>query len=282
MTMRGVLFKFPAWLGCTGPIGFDGLVRKWCSSGSRPTAPARMGIRKCGSHGSFAIGSHVPGRVGRGWGPGFRLADRRDGRGDAGSFVRSLARSLASLTRAGKDGALVEGTCPRKAGRRCCFTAWSDAGSIPAGSMACWLTAFVSISDAALFLDEGVVLRSLALIVAAFAVVILLVPGAQARRAHGSYAVASAYSAEATGSTRQGCAGAPPLRDAALSVATYLIGCGQRMRVCYGHRCVIVTRWDSGPGIAGRQIDLNLGVVRRFGFLSCNAWGVRTVTWSRA
>jgi len=39
------------------------------------------------------------------------------------------------LTRAGKDGALVEGTCPRKAGRRRSFTAWLDAGSIPAGSI---------------------------------------------------------------------------------------------------------------------------------------------------
>lgn len=95
------------------------------------------------------------------------------------------------------------------------------------------------------------------------------------------YATASAYSLHET-STRQGCPGAPALTDRALSVATFLVGCGRRLVVCYGRRCVKVRRWDSGPYVRGRSLDLNLGVVRALGFPSCAAWGVRTVRWRAA
>jgi hypothetical protein len=101
-------------------------------------------------------------------------------------------------------------------------------------------------------------------------------PSAAAARA-----VASAYSA-ASSSSRQGCPGAPALRDSALSVATFLVPCGARVRVCYRARCVVATRWDSGPYVRGRTLDLNVGVVRALGFGSERVWGVRSVTWGRA
>ena len=101
----------------------------------------------------------------------------------------------------------------------------------------------------------------------------------KAKASEWGYAVASAYSA-ASSSDRQGCAHAPPLRDSALSVATFLVGCGQRLRICYGSRCVIATRWDSGPFVAGRQIDVNVGVARALGFSSTASWGVRAVRWT--
>jgi hypothetical protein len=94
-----------------------------------------------------------------------------------------------------------------------------------------------------------------------------------------STALASAYSSASTRSTTQGCPGAPPLRDEARSVATFLVDCGRRMRVCHRRRCVTVTRWDSGPFTPGRAIDLNVGVVRELGFASARAWGVRSVRW---
>jgi hypothetical protein len=96
-----------------------------------------------------------------------------------------------------------------------------------------------------------------------------------------SSTLASAYSAAATGSTRQGCPGAPPLRDTALSVATFLVPCGTRLRICYQRRCATATRWDSGPYAPGRGFDLNLGVVRALGYPSCRTWGVRAVRWRR-
>ena len=102
----------------------------------------------------------------------------------------------------------------------------------------------------------------------------------KAKASEWGYAVASAYSVASTGSVRQGCAHAPPLRDSALSVATFLVGCGQRLRICYRSRCVVATRWDSGPFVVGRQIDVNVGVVRALGFSSTQSWGVRDVRWT--
>ncbi len=90
--------------------------------------------------------------------------------------------------------------------------------------------------------------------------------------------LASAYSAGDAGST-QGCPGAPRLHDSARSVATFLIPCGARMRVCYRDRCVVVVRRDSGPYVGGRGIDLNIGVVRALGLDSIWSWGVREVRW---
>jgi hypothetical protein len=107
-------------------------------------------------------------------------------------------------------------------------------------------------------------------------------PGvARGGRGGWSSTAASAYSAASTGSTRQGCPGAPPLRDSARSVATFLVACGARLRICYAGRCVTASRTDSGPFTGGRGIDLNLGAVRALGFSSCQAWGVRPVRWRR-
>lgn len=98
-------------------------------------------------------------------------------------------------------------------------------------------------------------------------------------RAAGGTAVASAYS-RADSPGREACTGRP-LSDSRLAVATFLVPCGARMRVCYRARCVTVTRTDSGPFVGGRTIDLQLGVVRALGFSTPLQWGVRTVTWSR-
>lgn len=102
-----------------------------------------------------------------------------------------------------------------------------------------------------------------------------------ARSTRWHYAVASAYSAASTGSTRQGCPGAPPLTDSARSVATFLVPCGRRLVVCYRSRCVVARRTDSGPFVAGRQIDLNVGAARALGATSALGWGVRVVRWRR-
>jgi hypothetical protein len=64
-------------------------------------------------------------------------------------------------------------------------------------------------------------------------------------------------------------------------VATFLVACGQRVQICYRARCVVATRRDSGPYVAGRGFDLNVGVVRALGFSDAYAWGVRTIRWRR-
>lgn len=101
---------------------------------------------------------------------------------------------------------------------------------------------------------------------------------APAPRAGSGWVLASAYSA-ADGAA-QGCPRSPSLRDSHLSVATPLVPCGHRMRVCTGDgRCIVVVRRDSGPYAGGRMIDLNVGVVRALGVGSVFAWGVRRVWW---
>lgn len=129
------------------------------------------------------------------------------------------------------------------------------------------------------------IVRLLASAAAAFAVVVLLAGPARAGGWHVSRA--SSYSSRSTGSDVQGCAGAPRLRDWQLSVATFLVPCGARVRICVGRRCVTARRWDSGPFLRGRFVpswrgfDLNVGVVRALGFPSSRAWGVRTIRWRR-
>jgi hypothetical protein len=123
---------------------------------------------------------------------------------------------------------------------------------------------------------KGIIRLTLTIIVATTLVGTLVV---KATASAWSYAVASAYSVS-TSSDRQGCAHAPPLRDSALSVATFLVGCGQRLRICYGRRCVVAIRWDSGPFVPGRQIDVNVGVVRALGFASTQSFGVRDMRWT--
>lgn len=116
--------------------------------------------------------------------------------------------------------------------------------------------------------------------VAAFAV---LLPAAGTSSSSSS-TLASAYSARSAGSTLQGCPRAPRLVDAARSVATFLVPCGHHLRVCYRRRCVVLVRYDSGPFVAGRGIDLNLGAARALdpSVRTCAEWGVRRVTWEPA
>ena len=92
-------------------------------------------------------------------------------------------------------------------------------------------------------------------------------------------AVASAYSRESSGPTN-GCDGSE-LHDGDLSVATFQVPCGARVEICVGSTCVIAARKDSGPYVAGRSFDLNVGVVRALGFSSPYAFGVRTIRWRR-
>lgn len=113
-----------------GLIGIDGSARQQRSSRSQRTALAQPGNRKCERQ-----RSHRDGRVHRG-GPraarGVRELER-PGRRVTAPTRRTARRD--ELTRAGKDGALVEAAhAAPYAGRRHCCTTRSDAGSIPASS----------------------------------------------------------------------------------------------------------------------------------------------------
>jgi hypothetical protein len=114
----------------------------------------------------------------------------------------------------------------------------------------------------------------------AYLLAVVVAVTATARAGSPLLAVASAYStAESTGV--EGCTGRR-LRDDTLTLATYLVPCGVRVRVCVGSRCVTATRTDSGPHVAGRGFDLALGTVRALGFTSARAFGVRVIEWRRA
>ncbi len=102
-------------------------------------------------------------------------------------------------------------------------------------------------------------------------------PTGQALRGH--TALASAY--DAAGES-PGCPRSPSPQSAHLSVATQLVPCGARIRICTTKgRCVVAIRRDTGPFTGGRQFDLNLGVVRALGVPSVYAWGVRKVVWQQ-
>ena len=96
-------------------------------------------------------------------------------------------------------------------------------------------------------------------------------------------ATASAYDLPGN---RQGCPGAPVLTSQAHTFASFAVPCNARVRFCLPRRhrrarCVVARRTDSGPFVAGRTFDLNLGTVRALGFASAWAWGVRRVYWRR-
>jgi hypothetical protein len=113
-----------------GLIGFDGSARQSHCSGSRPTALAQPGNLKCERHRSFRDGRVRGRRACRA--RGIRELER-PGRRVTAPTRRTVRRD--GLTRAGKDGALVEAAhAALNAGRRHSCTAWSDAGSTPAGS----------------------------------------------------------------------------------------------------------------------------------------------------
>lgn len=106
-----------------------------------------------------------------------------------------------------------------------------------------------------------------------------LSPAHAARPLEYRAAIASAYSAESSGALN-GCDGSR-LHDGDLTFAALIVPCGARVRFCIGRRCVDAVRRDSGPYVAGRAFDLNLGIVRALGFRSCAAFGVRRVAWRR-
>lgn len=116
-------------------------------------------------------------------------------------------------------------------------------------------------------------------VVAVLAAVAVAVVAASAGRAAGGWrwASASAYSWHSSG-LYNGCDGSR-LQDSALTVATFLVPCGGRVQICYRARCVVATRRDSGPYVAGRGFDLNRGVVRALGVRDEYAWGVRDIRW---
>jgi rare lipoprotein A len=107
----------------------------------------------------------------------------------------------------------------------------------------------------------------------------LIAVGALAVPARGAVASASAYStADSPGV--EGCTGRH-LSDRTLTFASLIVPCGARVRICVGRRCVVATRTDSGPYVAGRSFDLAFGTIRALGFSSPRAFGVRTITWTR-
>lgn len=114
-------------------------------------------------------------------------------------------------------------------------------------------------------------MRWLAIVPAALTALVLLAP------AHANRAVASAYSTADSPGT-QGCTGRP-LREDTLTFASLIVPCGARVQFCVGHQCVVATRTDSGPYVAGRSFDLALGTVRALGFTSARQFGVREVSW---
>ena len=59
-------------------------------------------------------------------------------------------------------------------------------------------------------------------------------------------------------------------------IATLVAPCGTRFRICNGASCVVATRDDSGPYVAGRTFDLDPTTRDA---LNCSA--LCTVTWRR-
>lgn len=78
----------------------------------------------------------------------------------------------------------------------------------------------------------------------------------------------------------EGCTGRP-LSDRTRTFASLIVPCGARVEFCSRRRCVIATRTDSGPYVAGRSFDLALGTLRALGYSSPQSFGVRTVAWRR-
>jgi hypothetical protein len=63
---------------------------------------------------------------------------------------------------------------------------------------------------------------------------------------------------------------------AALGVATLIAPCGSRLRICNGSACIVATRDDSGPYVAGRTFDLDPSARAALGCADLCA-----VTWRR-
>ncbi|MGB0612583.1 MAG: hypothetical protein ACPGN4_00345 [Miltoncostaeaceae bacterium] len=103
-------------------------------------------------------------------------------------------------------------------------------------------------------------------------------PAPTAYRGGGARVLASAYDAASQGNA---CPGFRRTRRTTLSVATNLVPCGSRVRICVGGKCVVAHKRDTGPFVKGRKFDLNVGVVRALGYRSVYAWGVRHVKWER-
>ncbi len=89
--------------------------------------------------------------------------------------------------------------------------------------------------------------------------------------------IATAYDAWAQGNA---CPGFPQTQKTDLTMASDLVACRVRIKVCINGRCVVVQKRDTGPFRDGRHIDLNLGAVWALGFRSLYHFGVRDVTWA--
>jgi hypothetical protein len=89
--------------------------------------------------------------------------------------------------------------------------------------------------------------------------------------------IATGYDAWAEGNA---CAGFPQTRKTDLTVGSDLVGCGKYLKICYGRRCVVAQKRDTGPFRDGRHIDMNVGTIWALGFKSLYHFGVRKVTWA--
>lgn len=89
-------------------------------------------------------------------------------------------------------------------------------------------------------------------------------------------AVASAYGPGLYGN-RTACG--QTLHPGTIGVAHKSMTCGTRLEFRINGRSVIVSVIDRGPYSGNRTFDLTEAAVRKLGFGSATAWGVRTVQW---
>ena len=64
------------------------------------------------------------------------------------------------------------------------------------------------------------------------------------------------------------------------AVAHRTLPCGTWLKVCHRNRCQRLLVRDRGPFVGGRELDITEAAVRRFGYGSSRAWGVRWVRWT--
>ena len=88
---------------------------------------------------------------------------------------------------------------------------------------------------------------------------------------------AGAYTASrtATGETVDDCSMGVAIP---MSWPNYRSYFGKTIMINYGGRTVLATINDIGA-LTGRDFDLQPGVIRSFGYTSCAAWGIRSVSY---
>lgn len=70
------------------------------------------------------------------------------------------------------------------------------------------------------------------------------------------------------------------LRPDTIGVAHKTKPCGTRLQFRGRSGWVSATVIDRGPFVAGREFDLSEGLVKKLGYSSCTAFGVRSVEWN--